>query len=172
MNYAEIATRAKAQARDILRAQMAIRIQDRYTGAKRTLVNALREKAHLLASFSKADKKQLKADEDDAAEDFLFAAVVAEFDVTDAALVNEAMAEELAAEAETRRQFDIEREDARGRQLETAEANIVTAREALTHVEENLVKLEAGELKVDKDALKDLANQLITEGRVTDEDEG
>lgn len=168
MDYSAIATGAKDKARDILRAQMAIRIQERVQAAKDCVVSAIRHYAKLVVDAAKsakdaaeeATKRTERRDAFNQAMQDVPGATVEEI-----ALAAKALDEERAESDKNRDEEAKADVKAHTEALESAGKRIVEAREKLVHANENLAKLNAGELKVDAEELKTLANTLIEEER-------
>lgn len=184
MSYASQATTAKRIARDILRSQMAIRVQERVSKARAAYTATLRNLANIIEDHKAEDKHvESSNDEASAAETFdLRRQILGELPVvTDEATLRELTKEidEAEANAATLRKEAAEAAaKRRAREIEHATNHVDEAKKELDHHLENLAKIESGDLKVSKDEMLALANKLIEEGRVptdapaTDEDEG
>lgn len=172
MSYASQATTAKRIARDILRSQMAIRIQERVSKARAVYLATLRNLANVLEDHKLEDKRLATTDAETTAREtfdmrrqILGALPV----VTDEATLREltaAIDESEAAAAEARKLADDAAEKRRADEIERATNQVEEAKKNLDHHLENLAKVESGELKVSKDDMLALANKLIEEGRV------
>lgn len=169
MTYSAQAAAAKAQARDILRTEMAIRIQRRISEAAAALNKIFRHIASVAVSTTEIDADNAKdaaelADER-AAEDAALAAIPGitpdELTALQAEVAKERADEDAEAAAAEKRIQESRAEVA----LSQAK-DIAAARDAVAHAEDNLAKLESGELKVDREKLDALTNKLLEEGRV------
>lgn len=169
MSYVSQAVAAKNLARDILRTQMAIRIQERLAKAKDEFTAAVKSYANYIASFVTEDADDAKAAADRTATREAFAAaLVATPGLTSDELtaiqtqVSEAQSKRDKEDKESSAASAKEREAATKRHLD----GIDLARAEVARVTANVAKLESGEMKVDAEELKALANKLIADGKV------
>ena len=164
IDYSAVATSVKEKARDILRAQMAIRIQDRVQKALDAVNSAIRHYAQVVVDYNKGESDKAEAaTKRDAKRDAFTQAL---------GKVPGLSADDLAAVSadlkKTRTESDAERAEddkldakAYAESLDSASKRIVEAQEDLAHAKDNLAKLNAGELKVDAEELKALATKLV-----------
>lgn len=167
-DYASIATAAKEKARDILRTQMAVRIQERVQKAKDSVVSAIRHYASLVVDFSKTNKKDAEEAEKRSERRTEFDGALNDvpgISVEDRRAAANALDEERAENDKSRAENAKSAAKTHKEGLENALKRIAEAKESLDHANENLDKLSSGELKVDAEELKTLANKLIEEER-------
>ncbi len=165
-DYNAVAAAATEKARDILRAQMAVRIQDRVQKAKDSVVKAVRHYAQVIADATKKAKDAAKAEAERADKRDAFSqglGNVPGISPTELQLAVDAV------EADRKEADDSRAEDAKAEakayeeQKVEAAKRIADAHEELAHATENLEKLGRGELKVNADELKTLAQKLIAD---------
>jgi hypothetical protein len=168
MDYAQIASDAKVKARDILRAQAALRIQDRVASAASSLTKAIRHYAKVVVDAVEAATAKAESDQKRTDRRAAFSAAVSNVPGVTVADLSTAAAEIDKERAEN----DAESAKAEADNVKCAEEcvkeaakRITNAQEALTKATDNLTKLNAGEIKVDKAELDELANRLIEEER-------
>jgi len=163
MSYSKAIEAARVKARDILRTQMAGRIMGRIEGAKQDYLSALKHYVNVLASNARAATKEteeaneVKQKRDD------FAQALGSATLTDdeRGMVTEAI-EKQQAENDKRSADDAEmaakERDARAKAAQDA---IADAKATYEHHQDNLKKLESGEMKVNKEDLDALTQELV-----------
>lgn len=171
MNHQNIATAARALAKDILLSQMAVRIQERLSAAKADLVQSIRAFAVMKRDWAKEDEDAAEAKTKREAKQKAFDEALASVE----GLSEEELAAAQEAVAADRKESDdkaSEEAEAQAEARTKAEANaqkrVEDARKAVAHHTDNLDKLSKGSLKVNAEELKTLASKLIDEGRVTE----
>lgn len=168
MDYAQIASDAKVKARDILRAQAALRIQDRIVSATNAVTKAIRHYAKVVVDAAEAATAKAEADQKRADRRAAFSAAVTNVPGVSVADLSVAAAEidkERADNDKERAKEDADNVKTAEEAVKDAAKRITDAQEALTKATDNLTKLNAGEIKVDKVELDELANRLIEEER-------
>lgn len=167
-NYAATATAAKEKARDILRAQAAIRIQDRVAAALASFNKKVRRYAKLVADFAEDAKNTTESQTERADRRAAMDAALAEVpgvSTSELAAVTADLAAERTEGDTARTEQDTSAQKAQTEALTQAAAEIDEARTELVRNQANLTKLQAGEIKVDAEELKALAAKLIEEER-------
>ena len=168
MDYAQIASDAKVKARDILRAQAALRIQDRIVAATNAVTKAIRHYAKVVVDLAEAATLKSEADAKRVARRAAFSEAVTNVPgvtVADLSVVATEIDKERAEKDAERAKADAEDVKSAEEAVKDAAKRITDAQAALTKATENLTKLQAGEIKVDAEELKELANKLIEEER-------
>jgi vancomycin resistance protein YoaR len=164
IDYSAKASDAKVVARDILRSQAAVRIQQRASDAADSVVSAVRRYAvafadSLESKVVKAEKvAKILARRDSFAQGLGNVPGVAPEDLT---AVTEAMAKLYAETDKKLADSDTESEKGLAEFLADAAKDIVDAKAEVAKAAENLTKLNNGEILVDKDDLLDLTYQLL-----------
>ena len=163
-DYNKVAESAREKAKDILRGQMAVRIQERVQNAKDNVIKAIRHYAQLVADHTKKAKATTKAETERLEKRDAFSQGLGN--------VPNISPEELdlatKAVEKDRKETDDERaENAKADEktytenCDEAAKRIADAHEELAHATANLDKLNKGDLKVNADELKTLAQKLI-----------
>jgi hypothetical protein len=164
IDYSAVATSVKEKARDILRAQMAIRIQDRVQKAKDAVNGAIRHYCQLVVDHNKSEADETEAATKRATKRDAFTQALGSVPGLSADDLSAVTADITAdrAEADAQRAEDAKADaKAYAESLVSATTRITDAQEALAHANDNLAKLNAGELKVDLEELKALATKLV-----------
>ena len=168
MDYTVIASEAKTKARDILRAQMAIRIQERVQKTQDSIVKAVRHYAKLVVDAAEAATEKAETDAKLAARRDAFGQAIGNVpgvSANDLTLVTKAIeAERTERDADKAKEAE-EDTKAQVKRIENAAKDIIDAQTEFTHANDNLTKLNRGDLKVDMEELKAIANKLIEEER-------
>lgn len=165
-NYESVATAAREKAKDILRGQMAVRIQERVQNAKDSVVKAIRHYAQILADAAKKSKDAAKAEEERVAKRDTFSQGLGNVPGVSPAELQLAIdaVDEDRKEADNARKEDAKADEkAHAEACDEAAKRIAAAHEELAHATENLEKLGRGELKVNAEELKALAQKLVAD---------
>ena len=173
MDYSTIATAAKDKARDILRGQMAVRIQECVSNAAADLTAAVRAYAVMLRKQAKEDKDTTTSNQEKIDKRAAFDAILLAVPGIDAVTLKAAQDAVTADRAEEDKEAATAAADAveaRKSSVDAATDRIKKTQDALKHAQDNLAKVNSGELKVDLDELNALAQKLI-EDHATSPDE-
>lgn len=164
MTYTEAAVAAKEKARDILRTAMAVRIMGRIEDAKAEFISSIKSYANTVVSNGKLEAEAAEAKTKRLEKRDAFTQALGEVEgltAEDLSLITESVTK---AQAENDKKADEDAEaDAKYRSERLVEASkaIVEARKEHERNQANLAKLEAGEMKVDKDELDALTSKLL-----------
>jgi len=163
-NYESVATAAREKAKDILRGQMAVRIQERVQNAKDTVVKAIRHYAQVIVDAGKTAKESAESETKRAEKRDAFNQALGNvpgISPAELQLATDAV-ESDRKEADERRAEEMKAEEAaKAESLKSAATRIADANKELEHATGNLEKLGRGELKVNAEELKTLAQKLI-----------
>lgn len=169
MTYVSQAVAAKTKARDILRTKMATRILERRAVAADAFKAAIKSYANLVSSFTRSDENTTKMTEEREAKRIAFfdaLETVPGISDEERADIADAARTAQAANDKADEEDKVSRSKVREEDLKEAADNITEARKELARHDDNLAKLESGEMKVNKEELDALTAELITSGRV------
>lgn len=172
-NYEGAYKASVVAAKDILRTQMAGRILERIAKASADLITSIRHYAVVMKDQAKlvkdeTEKATKRTEEREAFDDAL--AATPGITPEELSAAQEALATERAENDKTREDSAKNASEARTKELEDAAKRIADDKTEVTRLQDQLGKVQSGELKVDKEELKTLANELtekaLSEGAV------
>ena len=166
IDYASVATAAKEKARDILRAQMIVRIQERVTEAKKNVATAIRHYSKVIVDAAEEATEIAEAKvKSDAHRDAMRQALgnVPGISADDIATASASLEDKYKEQDKEDAEEDKEAAKTLASMLEEAGKDIKDTQDELARALDNLDKAKTGELKVDKDALKSLSQKIIEE---------
>lgn len=166
MTYQEMFTSAKTQARDILRIQMAGRVQERVSQAKTTLISAIKTLADLIVRWDKIEARDAKSKTEQKEHADAIRKTIGTMPEADRTLALEALDNEMAEESKHDTRIAEQRAKDRAADIKRLEDGISIARAEYERLLAVQKEVEDGTQKVNKDELISLANKLVEEGRV------
>lgn len=171
MTYQETFEAAKKQSRDILRVQMAGRVQGRVSNAKAALIATIKVLAMQLAAW-KASDASLEKSENKRTE--MLKSTRAEIDAMpaeDRELALESFDKELAESEKAAERSAESRAKEREAEKKRLEDDVAEARKEYERLLGVQQEVEDGTQKVNKEEMLALANKLVEEGRVNEDAE-
>lgn len=166
MTYQETFAAAKKQARDILRIQMAGRVQERVSHAKNALATAIKALAFHIAGWNAIKVRDEKGAAKSAGENAAIRAEIERMPAANRDLALEAFDKEMADAAKDATRTAEQKEKDRAADLKRLEEVVTNSRAEYDRLLKVQKEVEDGTQKVDKDELLSLANKLVEEGRV------
>lgn len=169
MTYQETFEAAKKQSRDILRVQMAGRVQGRVSNAKAALIATIKVLAMQLAAWKETDARREKSEKEHAEIIKKTRAEIEAMPEADRELALESFDKELAESEKADERSAESRAKERETEKKRLEDDVAAARKEYERLLGVQQEVEDGTQKVNKEEMLALANKLVEEGRVNED---